>query len=247
MVVLNVKACDRELKAIRESTCNPVLDRFQCKLPGTRLLCFIDDVDFAELKTGTMKGNRGGFMPHFYSSILQHRPPLPQYVKDLYNLSHMLGTSYRSVIYIHGSTCEPRESLIITLAHELEHFTQFSKQLRFYEADFILSNLRGNQPDLPSESDAHLISKRIATDLCGEACIDSYARSQLAIAEEINRPRWEYFLSLPLNDPLTFAEKTKLQCEKNQVALKAMIAANLDYYERGFPRFDFNKPDWWEE
>ena len=57
-----------------------------------------------------------------------------------------------------------------------------------------------------SESDAHLISKRIATDLCGEACIDSYARSQLAIAEEINRPRWEYFLSLPLNDPLTFAE-----------------------------------------
>ena len=247
MAVLNVKARDPELKVIRESTCNLVLDRFQCKPPPNRLLCFIDDVDFAELKTGTMKGNRGGFVPHFYSSILQDRPPLPQYVKDLYNLSHMLGASYRSVIYIHGSTCEPRESLIITLAHELEHFTQFSQEPRLYEADFLLRDLRGNRPDLPSESDALLVSKRIATDLCGEASVDSYSRSQLAVADEIDRPKWEYLLSLPLDDPRSFAEKTRQQCQENQTSLRAMIAANLEKYERAFPRFDFRKPDWWEE
>jgi hypothetical protein len=151
------------------------------------------------------------------------------------------------LIYIHGSTCEPRESLIITLAHELEHFTQFSQELRLYEADFLLKELRGNQPDLPSESDALLVSKRVATDLCGEECVASYARSQLAIADEINRPRWEYFLSLSLNDFRSFADKTRHQCQQNQAPLGAMIAANLQKCESWFPRFDFSKSDWWEE
>ena len=246
MQVLKVKTCDSELKANRESTCKLVLERFQVGLPGTRLLCFIDDVDFAGLKAGTMKGNRGAFVPYFYLSILQNHPPLPQYVKELYNQSHMLGEAYRSVIYVHGSTCEPRESLIITLAHELEHFTQFAQDRNLYEADFFLRELRGNEPDLPSESDAFLVSKRIATDLCGEARVNSYAESQLAVVEDIDRPRWEYFLSLPLNDPRTFADKTRQQCQENLAPLRAMIAANLAKYESAFSRFDFNKPDWWE-
>ena len=247
MQVLNVKGSDSKLKASRESTCKLVLQRFHVGFPGTKLLCFVDDVDFGALKAGTMKGTRGMFVPDFYSSILQQYPPLPQYVKELNDQSHMLGEAYRSVIYIHGSTCEPTESLIITLAHELEHFTQFSQEPRLYEADFILKDLRGNQPDLPSESDALLVSKRIATDLCGTPCIDSYARSQLAIADEINRPKWKYFLSQPLNDPRTFADKTRQQCQENQAPLAAMIAANLRKYKSRFPRFDFTKLDWWEE
>jgi hypothetical protein len=46
MQVLNVKAKDPELKASRDPTCNLILDGFQVRLTGTRLLCFIDDVDF---------------------------------------------------------------------------------------------------------------------------------------------------------------------------------------------------------
>ena len=91
-----------------------------------------------------------------------------------------------------------------------------------------------------------LVSKRIATDLCGEARVNSYAESQLAVVEDIDRPRWEYFLSLPLNDPRTFADKTRQQCQENLAPLRAMIAANLAKYESAFSRFDFNKPDWWE-
>jgi hypothetical protein len=245
--VLNVKANDAELNASRETVCNRVLERFEVRPAGTRLLCFIDDVDFAELQTGSMKGNRGFFVPQLYSTILRNHPPLPQYVRELYDRSHMLGGAYRSLVYIHGSTCDPTESLILILAHELEHFTQFAKDRHLYEADFLLKELRGNTPDLPSESDALLASKRIAVSLCGETCVDSYARDQLGIAEESDRPKWEYLLALSLDDARTFADKVRQQCRDNSSQLNAMILANSPRYEQSFPRFDFSKPEWWEE
>ena len=247
MFELHVQSNDPEVKAEREATCNLVLERFRLDDPGRKLLCFIDDKDFGPLKSGNSKGNRGGFVARFYRSILSGRPPLPDYVRRMYDFSHILGHAFSSLIYIHGSTCEPRESLALTLAHELEHFTQFAQEPRMYEADMILTHLRGYRPDLPSESDAFLISKQIAIALCGEAQIREYATEQMEVAEECDRPRWKYFLSLPVTDPLTFADKTRQQCQENQTPLRAMIAANLENYERSFPRFDFGKLDWWIE
>jgi hypothetical protein len=247
MVTLQVESKDSAVKASREATCNLVIGRFRFDYPGEKLLCFIDDKDFALLKTGDLKGNRGGFVPNFYRSILSGFPPLPDYVKRMHDFSHMLGHAYSSLIYVHGSTCEPRASLVITLAHELEHFTQFSQELRLYEADMILRDLRGYRPDLPSESDAFLISKQIAIEMCGETPIRDYANGQMEVAEAVDKPRWEYFLSLSLYDPPTFADKTRQQCREHQTSLNAMIAENVVKYQKTFPRFDFSKPDWWEE
>lgn len=188
MFELKVQSSDPNI----EATCHLVLKRFRFDDPAKKLLCFIDDKDFAPLKSGDSKGNRGGFVPYFYRSILSGFPPLPDYVKQMYDVSHMLGHAFSSLTYIHGSTCEPPESLVITLAHELEHFSQFAQEPRLYEADAILSHLRGYRPDLPSESDAILISKQIATELRGEAPVREYATAQLKIAEPSDRRRWEY-------------------------------------------------------
>jgi hypothetical protein len=247
MVTLQVQAKDPTVEAGRTATAKLVLDYFQFNVPGSHLLCFLDDIDFAELKSGKMKGNRGVFVASLSSSIRANYPPLPYYVKDMYGLSHYIGRRYGSLIYIHGSTCEPRESLVITLAHELGHFTQSSQHRGLYEADRILECYRGYRPDLPSESDAFLVSKRIATELCGEELIRDYAESQIEIAEDRDRPRWEYFLSLSLDDPLSFAEKTRLQCQEHQTPLNIMIRRDAAKYKRSFPRFDFDKSDWWEE
>jgi hypothetical protein len=246
MVKLQVESSDPAVKIGREATCNLVMGRFRFDDPGKKLLCFIDDKDFAPLKTGDSKGNRGGFVANFYGSILCGWPPIPDYVKRMHDFSHMLGHAFSSLIYVHGSTCEPRESLIITLGHELQHFTQYSQQRSLYEADMILLDLRGYRPDLPSESDAFLISKRIATDLCDEVCVDEYARSQIAAAADVDRPRWEYFLALSVDDLLSFAEKTRLQLQEYQIPLNAMIARSSAHYRKNFPRFDFNKLVWWD-
>src|ERR1700677_2655003 len=96
--VLNVKANDAELKASRETVCNRVIERFEIRHAGTRLLCFIDDVDFAGLQTGSMKVNRGFFAPQLYSTILRTLPPLPKYLRELYDRSHKLGGAYRSLV-----------------------------------------------------------------------------------------------------------------------------------------------------
>ncbi len=244
---MQVQAKNPAVEANRKATSNLVLDYFGFDVPGSHLLCFLDDIDFVELKSGTMEGNRGAFVASLYRSILANCPPLPHYVRDMYDLSHNIGRRFSSLIYIHGSTCEPRESLVITLAHELEHFTQFSRQPRLYEADRILEVLRGYRPDLPSESDALLVSKRVATELCGEGRICDYANSQMEIAKDCDRPRWEYFLSLSVDDPLTFAEKARLQCQEYQTPLNAMIEREAARYKTSFPRFDFNKPEWWDE
>jgi hypothetical protein len=247
MFELQVQSSDPKIKAERETTCHLVLKRFCFDDPGKKLLCFIDDKDFAPLKLGHSKGNRGGFVPSFYRSILSGIPPLPDYVKQKYDVSHMLGHAFSSLIYIHGSTCEPPESLVITFAHELQHFSQFAQDTRLHEADAILTHLRGYRPDLPSESDAFLISKQIATELRGEAAVREYATAQMEIAEPCDRRRWEYFLALRVDDRLTFVDKVRQQCQDNQAALNAMIAADMTRYERNASGFDFDKPDWWNE
>jgi hypothetical protein len=247
MFELQVQSSEPKLKVEREATCRLVLKRFRVDEPGEKLFCFIDNKDFAPLKSGDSKGNRGGFVPNFYRSILRGFPPLPDYVKQMHDFSHMLGHAYGSLIYVHGSTCEPPESLVITLAHELQHFSQFAQEPRLYEADAILNHLRGYRPDLPSESDALLVSKRIATELCGEALVREYATAQAEIAETCDRSRWEYFLALRVDDPLTFADRVRQQCQENQTALNAMIAANMTEYERNASGFDFSKPGWWIE
>jgi hypothetical protein len=69
----------------------------------------------------------------------------------------------------------------------------------------------------------------------------------MELALESDRRRWEYFLGLPLDDPLSFTDKVRLQCEQNQPALKTMIEANRKKYERNASGFDFSRPDWWNE
>jgi hypothetical protein len=63
MFELQVQSSDPKIKAEREATCHLVLKRFRFDDPGEKLLCFIDDKDFAPLKSGDSKGNRGGFVP----------------------------------------------------------------------------------------------------------------------------------------------------------------------------------------
>jgi hypothetical protein len=244
-VTLKVKSSDPVVRLIREAICNKVLPRFRFDTPHTKLLCFVDDVDFEGLKSGSMSANRGGFINNL-GAYIQERRPLPDYIKHEYEMTRMGGWGYTSLIHVHGSTCEPRESLILTLAHELQHFTQFSQTPNFYEADFLLNWLLKGPINLPSEHDALLQSKRIAGSISGEGCIDEYARLQVDLLEGRECERWCYFLSLRLTDSITFSERTRSECQRYRTELNAMIAGFTEPFKAGFRHLDFSKEDWWE-
>jgi hypothetical protein len=247
MVTLNVRASDPAVKAIREAICNEVLSHFNFDVPGTKSLCFVDDVDFGPLKSGTMKANRGLFLPDLGGWIQTNYSLTPPEVSRLHGDSLWTSMAYSSLIYVHGSTCEPRESLILTLAHEPQHFTQFTQHPNSYYGDFFLTKLLGNRIDCPSEYDALLRSKSVATELCGLECIIEYVQARIdAWEDETERRRWQYFLSLPLTYADSFAEKTRFQCQQNKERLHNMIASYPGWYRESFP-IDFAKAEWWEE
>jgi hypothetical protein len=87
MQVLNVKAKDPELKASRDSTCNLVLDRFQVRLPGTRLLCFIDNVDFPAALNNSRRSWR-----QFVTALCGF--PAPVFQKKYFGLSFGTASSF---------------------------------------------------------------------------------------------------------------------------------------------------------
>lgn len=247
MVTLIVKARDPAIKANRESTCRLVLDRYQVGQAGTKLLCFVDDVDCEELKRRVGKANRGIFVPRLGYCIMSGDPPVPDYVRQAHDEACWSGAGYSSLVYVHGSACAPRESLVLTLSHELRHFKQFALDRRFYDADFLLLQLLGYRVDLPSEEDALMASKSIAMELCGEETIESYAQTRIALSDDLERARWEYFLSLPKTASHSFAEKTRQRCQELRGPLSAMIERLSDAEKATYRSFDFKKPDWWEE
>jgi hypothetical protein len=219
-----VKESDSAIQASRESACMQVLSHFDLD-SADDLLCFLDEVDFEPWKRGELRSNRGGFMANIGGTLAQGIHPVPPDAKRLYEESLWTPKPYASLVYLHGSTCQIQESLIITFAHELQHYTQYSQANEFYMADQLLLQVRGYTPDLPSESDALATSKQVATCLCGKDRIGHYALQQrIEASEDAVRNRWDYFLSLPLDESRTFAEKTQLQCHKFYPLLEEQIA-----------------------
>jgi hypothetical protein len=219
-----VKESDSFIKASRESACTQVLSHFDLE-SAEDLLCFLDEVDFEPWKKGESKSNRGGFMANLGGTLAQGVHPVPPDAKRLYNESLWTPRPYASLVYLHGSTCQIQESLIITLAHELRHYMQYSQAREFYMADQLLLQVQGYTPDLPSESDALAKSKRVATCLCGKDRVEHYAIQQrIEASEDGARSRWDYFLSLSLDEDRTFAEKTQVKCQQSYFLLEAQIA-----------------------
>lgn len=96
-------------------------------------------------------------------------------------LSGEITWSYDSVVYLHGSTCELEIQLAMTLAHELQHFLQFSNQRQIWAINVLLANLPflpapglSHWYDLPTEREARIIAKRATEHIFGEDAVDEH-------------------------------------------------------------------------
>jgi hypothetical protein len=251
-----VKSNDVSIREYRESLCKRVLEQFQAHLPSLRFLCFIDDVDSPSLKAKLGQANQGMHVNlGKYESLPEcQRIPLPHYVESRLYDQTSRERIFDTLIYLHGSTCAVEVSMIITFAHELQHFLQYGNEPRLWVADALMTELARNKyisgfnnwQDFPSEHEAILVSKRVATRMCGEEAVRLYADSQITSATDNNEKyRWEFFQKLSLSTTFHFAAVVNALVQEYRVTLEADIALN----RKNDPlcsSLDFGKSDWWK-
>src|SRR6266704_1647318 len=122
--------------------------------------------------------NRGSYTPIIKGKV--SFATWPEYVTSVILADDDVSTSlpmliFDHLIYVHGSICADETGLIMTFAHELQHFVQYGYQRKLWAANALLPRLpdyliRANRLKwfyIPIEREARLVAKRVAETLCG--------------------------------------------------------------------------------
>lgn len=102
------------------------------------------------------------------------------------------------MIYLCGRACATAIGNLITLAHELQHFSQYGRNRAVRETTL-------SKPwYLPSEREAMIASKRVAEGLFGRDAVARFAETRIVAGDDPQR--WEFFLTLSASETLNFDE-----------------------------------------
>lgn len=213
--LLKAKSADPAVAGKRERLAQSVVDEFGT-LPDLRLLCFFDDQDWTGLKDGYGKANRGIFSPKPHGNDVWYL--VPQYVKD-----ELLMDSRKQVdllIYLHGSTCVNDTALVMTFAHELQHFVQYGKNRHLWAASAILMSIQEPNfyqttnikwPDIPIELEARIVAKRTGQRLCGAEAVNEYIEAMIVRAvTPDDADDWRFLRNLAADQPFDLLAQSKL-------------------------------------
>jgi hypothetical protein len=132
------------------------------------------------------------------------------------------------VIYLHDSTCEDPVAMTMTFAHELQHFVQWGTMLAVFQANERLRAQRLKSGDgfdsheLPIETDARIVAKRIAIRIHGREAPDHYiARNIASPVNDGDRRNWRFIDGLDVSKPYDLDIETELFGYKLERAVKA--------------------------
>jgi len=220
-----------ELEATRKAACERVLEHF--KLPPLRLLCFLDDVNPVEIDF------MGQFCCGFHATVIGNGLSWPPYVDDLFIDS--TGTSaYDNVVFVNGRTCSSLPGTVITLAHELQHLTQFANMWKVWRANTLIYNILRDGPpnpikawDIPYERDTMMVSKRVAEKVLGAEVVKAHAKTQIMTGND--REKWKAFLSVSDSTTFDLLSETKPWVEKYRPELEKIKQSEIG----------FAQDEWW--
>jgi hypothetical protein len=200
------------LKADREAVCERVVDQFD--LPSLRLLCYLDDVDPANLQ------EFGKFLCGFHAPVMRIDPwMLPRYVEGC--ISHDIHGDFvfDNLIYLCGRACATEIGTVTTLAHELQHFSQYGRDRAVWDANTVVRETPLSKPwDLPSEREAMIASKRVAEVLFDKEAVARFAETRIVAGDDPQK--WEFFLTLSASETHNFQEETYRLIEALRGSLK---------------------------
>jgi hypothetical protein len=213
-IELIIESAQDFIKAHREQRATAVIDRFGGHLPDRQLLCFLDSLDWDQLKQEVGMANRGlffltsGFRVPMPTRLLERVLPVDQSLPE-----------FEEVIYLHGTTCKDDIGLTMTFAHELQHFVQHAASFDLWLIGTLMINALNREQlnkigifkwaDVPHELEARIVSKRIAQDLFGEKKTDDTIRQR--VDEAVNagdRTDWEFIRTLPVDEDFNLSKET---------------------------------------
>jgi hypothetical protein len=222
-VSLEVKSSNPGVRAERKSAALRVLQEFADRLPEFRLVAFFDDYDWEEIKLPWNLGpeNRG-----FYTAIntktFRGGWIWPQYLTNKIFGSDYWGPDddrlFDHVIYLHGTTCADKTGMVMTFAHELQHFAQYGFKRELWAVGRLIPNLPKelidslglNWPDIPHEREARIVAKAVATELCGPDAVKRYIDRKIRESESSKDIEdWRFSLTVDPTVPYELACETK--------------------------------------
>lgn len=233
-VTIEVKAREESISAARRASAKRVLDATQFeRLPDLKLLAFFDDDDADCFKQAYGPDNRGVFFfdatvgtqgwPADFARLLSAQNPHPS--PDYHDLVIYF---FDGTIYLHGSTCADPTALIMTFAHELQHFVQFGHHRNLWAANRLLMSLPGiNIREIPFEREARIVAKRVAEELCGTDMVHQYILRKIAdrvTCEDVND--WQWIEQLDSSASYNLARETELAFQR-QIELRGELEKRL--------------------
>ena len=224
---------NRALESNLRPTCERVLKQFpQSTL---RLLCLFDDrnpVQFDELLGPSHRG--------FHVPVLGSGTFWPEYVQCLFTNSYGFFIC-DNVIYVNARTSASSAGSTITLAHELQHFTQCGHARKVWIANTLIHRILREGPEtpikpweIPSEREAIVVSKRVAEDVLGESAVSEHVRLQIETGDAPED--WKFFRDLSQRYPLDLLAETKPWVEEYRPMLVKIKQGEVDFAQN----------EWWK-
>jgi hypothetical protein len=166
--------------------------------------------------------------------------------------SFQLEIAFDAVVYLHGSTASLDTALVMTLAHELQHFCQYGSERTSWAANLLLMHLPIKSPgttlrmfDIPSEREARIIAKRVAERICGQGAVAEYIERKVeeatADGDAGELSDWEFIRQLDASARYCLAGETKLffaQFRQYRPQFEAMLQELAD--DPDFSAIDLN-------
>jgi hypothetical protein len=233
-IVLYVQANDSDKGRRHKEIASQVRDYFVSNLPvhaDARALCYLDDSDIAWLRELWGEGsNRGVHWPIRGQGLRDWPQDMWNTIAPVDLASGEITWPYDSIVYLHGSTCNMEVQLAMTLAHELQHFLQFTNQRRIWAINVLLAELPflptadlSHWYDLPTEREARIIAKRVAVNIFGKSRVDEHIGTMArANSSSEDVADWEFIRVLDSNETYDLKAGTVSLVERHRRALEEL-------------------------
>lgn len=245
--MFTVKSRSSDIKL--EALANRVLAHFGDSLPHLTLLCYFDSEDWLFLKTLVGDANRGLFTPTRKDSLWPQWECWPPYLQQSVMVVDRETKKYACdcLIYLHSSSCAIETGLIMTLAHELQHFCQYGNQREVWAANNLLSNLQIATKmltpwEFPIEREARIVSKHAAECLCGKESVQQHIDAKIRGAiDQTDVADWKFVQQLATSRYDLFAETVLVfqQLAEYRPELQSILMQHQD--NEDFRNLDLNE------
>jgi len=221
-----VASNDVDVAMTRDALARRVVAHFGSSLPESTLLCLFDGTDWQALRNERGVANRGFYVwakPYTEDECWDWPEHLRKHFFTDDPASGRKRSAFDNLIYLHDSTCQTDTGLVMTFAHELQHFVQHGHEPKLWAESSIVTNLTRediralslNSSHIPIEREARAIPKLVAEKLCGAEAVRRYIDGKIKEnANPADVEDWNFVQGLDGSVPYDLTRETRLRFQR---------------------------------